>query len=87
MIDYGRVRSTVKPAPTVIDDFSVWENADIQEVRENVGEDNEFVGYEYTMRQYTKDEFIMRQSRENAAMQSSIGDLEVAVLELYENSL
>ena len=40
MTDYGRVRSTVKPEPIVIDDFSVWQNTDIQEVSENVGEEN-----------------------------------------------
>ena len=49
MIDYGKVRSTVKPDEIVIDEFSVWQHTDIQEVSENVGEENEFVGYEFNM--------------------------------------
>ena len=40
MVDYGRVRSTVKPEPIVIDEFSVWQHTDIQEISENVGEEN-----------------------------------------------
>ena len=59
MVDYGKVRSTVKPESIVIDEFSVWKHTDIQEVSENVGTDDEFIGYEYNMIQYTKDEFIL----------------------------
>lgn len=39
MVDYGRVRSTVKPESIVIDDFSVWRHTNIQEISENVGEE------------------------------------------------
>ena len=28
MVDYGKVRSTVKPDPIVIDEFSVWVQQD-----------------------------------------------------------
>ena len=49
MVDYGKVRSTVKPDEIVIDEFSVWQHTNIQEVSENVGEENEFVGYEFNM--------------------------------------
>ena len=28
MVDYGKVRSTVKPEPIVIDDFSVWQHTE-----------------------------------------------------------
>lgn len=34
MVDYGKVRSTVKPDPIVIDEFSVWVHTDIQSVSE-----------------------------------------------------
>lgn len=68
MTDYGRVRSTVKPEPIVIDDFSVWQNTDVQEISENVGEENEFVGYEYNMVQHSKDEFILQQATKNAEL-------------------
>lgn len=80
MVDYGRVRSTVKPEPIVIDDFSVWQNTDIQEVSENVGEENEFVGYEYNMIQYSKDEFILQQ----AAQSAELGELVNTILGVNE---
>lgn len=84
MIDYGKVRSTVKPEPIVIDDFSVWQHTDIQEISENIGEENEFVGYEYRMIQYTKDEFILNQAAENEALQQQITDTQIALCEVYE---
>lgn len=84
MIDYGKVRSTVKPESIVIDEFSVWQHTDIQEVSENIGEENEFVGYEYKMVQYTKDEFILNQAVENEALQQQITDTQIALCEVYE---
>lgn len=65
MVDYGKVRSTVKPEKIVIDDFSVWQHTDIQEISENVGKEDEFVGFEFKMVQYTKDEFILNQAAMN----------------------
>lgn len=32
MIDYGKVRSTVKPDEVEIDEYSVWVNSDIKEI-------------------------------------------------------
>lgn len=68
MVDYGKVRSTVKPESIVIDDFSVWQHTNIQKISENVGEENEFVGYEFNMIQYSKDEFILQQAAQNAEL-------------------
>lgn len=84
MVDYGKVRSTVKPDEIVIDEFSVWQHTNIQEVSENVGEENEFVGYEFTMIQYSKDEFILQQATDNAALQQQITDTQIALCEVYE---
>lgn len=70
MVDYGKVRSTVKPESIVIDDFSVWQHTNIQEVSENVGEENEFKGFEFNMVQYTKDEFILQQAAMNQELNS-----------------
>lgn len=66
MVDYGKVRSTVKPDPIVIDEFSVWVHTDIQSVSKNVGTENEFVGYEFNMKQFDKDEYIQAQATANA---------------------
>lgn len=84
MVDYGRVKSTVKPEPIVIDEFSVWQHTDIQEVSENIGAENEFIGYEYNMIQYTKDEFILMQSEKNAELFQQITDTQLALCEVYE---
>lgn len=81
MVDYGKVRSTVKPEPIVIDEFSVWQHTNIQAVSENVGEENEFVGFEYNMIQFTKDEFILQQAAHNA----ELGELVNTILEVANN--
>lgn len=81
MVDYGKVRSTVKPEPIVIDEFSVWQHTNIQAVSENVGEENEFVGFEYNMIQFTKDEFILQQAAQNA----ELGELVNTILGVADN--
>lgn len=80
MVDYGKVRSTVKPESIVIDDFSVWQHTNIQKISENVGEENEFVGYEFNMVQYSKDEFILQQAAQNA----ELGELMNTILGVNE---
>lgn len=75
MVDYGKVRSTVKPESIVIDDFSVWQHTNIQEVSENVGEENEFKGFEFNMVQYTKDEFILQQAAMNQELNSLVNTM------------
>jgi hypothetical protein len=81
MVDYGKVKSTVKPEPIVIDEFSVWQNTNIQAVSENVGEENEFVGFEYNMIQFTKDEFILQQAAQN----TELGELVNTILGVTNN--
>ena len=77
MIDYGKVRSTVKPEPIVIDDFSVWHHTDIQE-------DSEFHGYEFRMIQYDKDEYIHMMAEQNRAMEDDLTNTQLALCDVYE---
>jgi hypothetical protein len=84
MVEYGKVRSTVKPEPIVIDEFSVWQHTNIQDVFDNVGEESEFVGFEYNMIQFTKDEFILSQATENTILQQQVTDMQLALCEVYE---
>lgn len=84
MINYGKVRSTIKPESIVIDEFSVWQHTNIQPVSENAGKENEFVGFEYEMIQYGKDEFILNQAAENEVLQQQITDTQLALCEVYE---
>lgn len=72
MIDYGKVRSAVKPQPIEIDEYSVWVNTDIRAVK-----DEEFIGYEYGAKRYDKNEYILQQS-------SDIEDINAALCELAE---
>lgn len=57
MVDYGRISSTIRPEPQVIDEFSVWINSDIQEV-EVTHEGDTHTEFEFNQIQYTKDEYI-----------------------------
>lgn len=79
MVDYGKVRSTVKPESIVIDDFSVWQHTNIQEVSENVGEENEFKGFEFKMVQYTKDEYTLKQVELIKKMESMLNTVPVSL--------
>lgn len=75
MVDHGKVRSTVQPESIVIDDYSVWQHTNIQEVSENVGEENEFKGFEFNMVQYTKDEFILQQAAMNQELNTLVNTI------------
>ena len=57
MIDYGTVRSTVKPNKVEIDEYSVWVNTNIKEI-EVQSEDESHTEYEFNQIRYTKDEYI-----------------------------
>lgn len=57
MIEHGKVRSTVSPEPLVVDEHSVWVHSNITPLEEVVGEET-FIGFEYDMVQYKKDEYI-----------------------------
>lgn len=70
MIDYGKVRSAAKPQPIEIDECSVWVNTDIRAVK-----DGKFIGYEYGLKRYDKNEYILQHS-------SDIEDINAALCEL-----
>ena len=76
MVDYGRQRSTVKPEPMVLDESSVWIHTNIQAVNETVGEET-FSGWEFGMKQYSKDEYI-------TSLSAQLDDTQLALVEVYE---
>lgn len=83
MVDYGRIRSTVRPEPKVIDEFSVWVNTDIQEVE--VDHDGDVhTEYEFNQVQYSKDEYIKMIDEKNASLETQLTDTQVALCEVYE---
>lgn len=75
MKDYGKVRSTVRPNALVVDEFSAWVNTNITEVSENVGEQNEFIGFEFNQVQYEKDEYIKMLSDDKIELTGVVDDL------------
>lgn len=84
MVDYGKVRSTIKPEGVVIDDYSVWENTSIEAVSENVGTETEFNGFEYNMVQYDKNEYILKQAQANAELSDQLTETQLALCDVYE---
>lgn len=84
MKDYGTVRSTVRPNPLVVDEFSAWVNTNITEVSESVGEENEFIGFEFNQVQYEKDEYIKMMSEQNLFLEAQLTDTQLALVEIYE---
>lgn len=56
-----------------------------KEVSENVGEENEFVGYEVeTETEYTKDEYIQMVSDKNSSLEDELTSTQIALTEVYE---
>lgn len=84
MVDYGKVRSTIKPESVVIDDYSVWENTSIEAVSENVGTETEFNGFEYNMVQYDKNEYILKQAQASAELSDQLTETQLALCDVYE---
>ncbi len=87
MIDYGKTRSTVKPEPLKIDEFSVWVHTNIQPVTEAGGGmdgQEEFNGFEFNMIQYEKDEYIRMMDEKTTAVEQQLTDTQLALCEIYE---
>lgn len=83
MIDYGAVRSTVKPDAVEIDEYSVWLNSDIKEI-EMQSEDKTHTEYEFNQVRYTKDEYIKLIDERNLTLESQLTDTQLALCEIYE---
>lgn len=83
MIDYGTVRSTVKPDKVEIDEYSVWVNSDITEI-EVQSEDESHTEYEFNQVRYTKDEYIKMIDERNSTLESQLTDTQLALCEIYE---
>ena len=85
MQQYGKVRSTQQPETQVIDEYSVWVAKNITPVSEpGTDEQPGFVGYEYDLTQYTKDEYIKMIDDKNAALETQVTDTQIALCEVYE---
>ena len=81
MVNHGKVKSTVKPESIEIDENNVWVNSNIKSIKET-NDEHEFIGYEYDMVQYEKDEYI-KYITQNQNQQ--ITDVQLALVEIYES--
>ena len=85
---YPNTRSNTQPEQKIIDEYSVWIASDIQPVHEAGAADQDgsgFDGYEYTLTQYDKDEYIKMMDDRNAALEADLTDTQLALAELYES--
>lgn len=86
MIDYGAVRSTVKPDEVEIDEYSVWVNSNIQEI-EVQSEVEIHTEYEFNQIRYTKDEYIKLIDERNTTLEAQLTDTQLALCEIYEGMM
>lgn len=85
MKNHGKVRSTIKPEEMIVDEYSVWVHSNINTIEENGSDEHDgFTGFEFTMIQYDKDEFIMMQSKKNSDLESQLTNTQLALTEVYE---
>ena len=80
MKTFPNTRSAVEPQPKVVDDYSVWISDNIHTITVTDEEGNEREEFEYDLTQYDKDEYIR-------LMDDRTDDVEMAIVELYENIL
>lgn len=83
----GNVRSTIKPEPIVIDNYSVYINENIREVEISDFDDTNHTEYEFEQTIYSKDEYIALLHKSYQEQAEQINDTQLALCELYEASL
>lgn len=79
MVEYKKTRSTKEPKKIIMDKYHVYINKNIVSVNEE-----EFVGYEYDMKVYDKDEYIELLNSENQDIKKVLIEVQVALIESYE---
>lgn len=85
MIEYGKQRSTVKPLELELTETKVFVASNIALVNEpGTDEQPGFVGFEFDLTEYSKDEYIKLQAERNADLEKQIDDTGIALCEVYE---
>lgn len=76
MVVHKNVRSTVEKPKMYHDEYHVYVVKGQRKVEENVGEENEFIGYEVAEEiQYDKDEYIDKLAAGNVMLEDMILEL------------
>lgn len=85
MIDYGKQRSTVQPLELELTETKVFVASNISPVNEQGTDDQPgFIGFEFDLTEYSKDEYIKLQSEKNSELEKNLTDTQVALCDVYE---
>lgn len=85
MVTFYNTRSTAKPPDVDIKDTAVFVAEDIISISEAGTDDMPgFEGYEYTLTQYGKDEYIQTLHDKNTALEAEITQTQEALCDVYE---
>lgn len=83
MIEHGIVRAAVAPEAVIVDANSVWVSENIHEVTVQ-DEQGTRTEYEFSLTQYTKDEYIRLLIQSNETLEMDIANTQLALCEVYE---
>ena len=86
MTDYGRIRSTVKPEPLELDEYSAYVNTDVTEMAVDI-DGEKHIEYEYNQIRYDKNEYIKLLSKQNTEFEEQLTDTQLALCEIYEGMM
>ena len=83
MKEYKNVRSSARPQDIEITNSAVYLAKNIAPYEEDL--DGRVVkGFQYDCLEYTKDEYLIKLTQENANLREQIIDTQLALVELYE---
>ena len=83
MVNHGKVRSAEAPEAVVVDEYSVWVAANVQEVTVP-DEQGTRTEYEFDLTQYGKDEYIHSMINANAELENELNNTQLALCDVYE---
>ena len=73
MIDYGKQKSTVRPEELELTETKVFVSSNVAEVNEDETDGQPgFIGYEFDLIEYDKDEYIKIQAEKNESLQNQV---------------
>lgn len=85
MIDYGKQRSTVKPIEIELTESKVFVASNITTIEEpGTDEQQGFIGFEFNLKEYSKDEYIKIQAERNVTLENEVIATQMALCEVYE---
>lgn len=86
MIEHGLQRSTQRPEEVEITESMVFVSSDITKITEEVTGEMEqgFVGFEFNLTEYTKDEYIQLQDSKISENATELTSAQMALCDIYE---